>query len=87
MAAGRPVVATAVDGVPEAVQHGRTGLLFSPGDVEAGAAHVLALLGDAALRQRMGAEGRAAAGEFSADRMIAEQERLYSELLATRALR
>jgi glycosyltransferase involved in cell wall biosynthesis len=85
MAAGRPIVATAVDGVPEAVQHGRNGLLFPPGDVETGAAHVLALLADPALRQRMGAEGRANAGEFAADRMIAELERLYSELLAARA--
>jgi len=87
MAAGRPIVATAVDGVPEAVQHGRNGLLFPPGDIEAGAAHVLALLADPARRQRMAAEGRAAAGEFAAERMIAEQERLYSELLAERGVR
>lgn len=87
MAAGRPIVATAVDGVPEAVVHGRNGLLFAPGDAAAGAAHVLALLGDPALRARMAAEGRAAAGEFAAERMIAEQERLYSELLASRGAR
>ena len=87
MAAGRPIVATAVDGVPEAVVHGRNGLLFPPGDVEAGAAHVLALLSDPARRVRMGAEGRAAADEFAVERMIAEQERLYSELLATRGPR
>jgi len=87
MAAGRPIVATAVDGVPEAVQHGRNGLLFPPGDVETGAAHVLALLADPALRRRMGDAGRANAGEFAADRMIAELERLYSELLATRSRR
>jgi glycosyltransferase involved in cell wall biosynthesis len=87
MAAGRPIVATAVDGVPEAVQHGRNGLLFPPGDVEAGAAHVLALLADPELRRRMANEGRTAAGEFAAERMIEAQEQLYSELLAERGAR
>ncbi|HZL99424.1 MAG TPA: glycosyltransferase, partial [Planctomycetota bacterium] len=87
MAAGRPIVATSVDGIPEAVEHGRNGLLFAPGDVAAGAAHVLALLGDPALARRLGEAGRAAAGEFSVERMIAELERLYDELLGARAAR
>jgi len=84
MAAGRPIVATAVDGIPEAVLHGRNGLLFEPGDVAAGAAHVLTLLDDPALRRHMGEAGRAAAGEFASGRMITELERLYGDLLAAR---
>jgi glycosyltransferase involved in cell wall biosynthesis len=81
MAAGRPIVATAVDGIPEAVQHGRNGLLYAPGDVPAGAAHVLSLLADDSARRRMGAAGRVAAAEFDAERMLAEQERIYGALL------
>lgn len=57
MAVGRPVVATAVGGTPEAVDDGRTGLLVPPGDVAALATAVVRLLGDPAEAQRMGARG------------------------------
>jgi len=57
MAAGRPVVATAVGGVPEAVEEGRTGLLVAPGDEDALAQAVLKLLDDGALRLEMGQRG------------------------------
>jgi glycosyltransferase involved in cell wall biosynthesis len=58
MACGLPVVATAVGGIPEAVAHGRTGLLCPPGDLLSIAGHIAGLLDDASLRARMGAEGR-----------------------------
>ena len=81
MAAGRAIVATAVDGIPEAVVDGRNGLLFPSGDVAAGAARVLELLADAPLRARLAAAGRAAVAEFDQDRMVADQERIYAGLL------
>jgi glycosyltransferase involved in cell wall biosynthesis len=81
MAAGKPIVATAVDGVPEAVVEGRNGFLFEPGDVPRAAAAVLRVLGDAALAARLGAAGRAAVEEFDERRMVAEQERIYAALL------
>lgn len=84
MAAGRPVVATAVDGTPEAVVDGRNGFLVPPGDTAGAARAVLRLLADPALRAAQGAAGRAAAGEFSEERMVADQERLYTALLAER---
>jgi len=87
MAAGRPVVATAVDGTPEAVVDGRNGFLIAPGDVAIGAARVVALLDDPGLRARFGAAGRAAVSEFSDDLMVAEQERVYTELLESAASR
>jgi glycosyltransferase involved in cell wall biosynthesis len=66
MAAGLPVVATAVGGVPELVDDGRTGRLVPPRDPGALAAALAALAGDAGLRARMGEAGRArTAGEFS----------------------
>jgi glycosyltransferase involved in cell wall biosynthesis len=84
MAAGRPIVASAVDGVPEAVVHGRNGLLFPPGDVEQGARHVLELIADRSLRERFAAAGRQAVDEFSATRMVSDQERIYTDLLRSR---
>lgn len=58
MASGLPVVASSVGGVPEAVVHRKTGLLVSPGDPDALADAIALLLGDPALRARMGAAGR-----------------------------
>ena len=63
MAAGLPVVATAVGGIPELVEHERTGILVPPGDARALAAALSRLAGDAGLRQRMGEAGRARAEE------------------------
>lgn len=57
--AALPVVAQRVAGVPEAVRDGETGLLTAPGDVQGFAAAIARLLGDEALRLRLGAQGRA----------------------------
>lgn len=58
-AAGLPVVACRDRGVPDAVRENETALLSAPGDVDAYAANLLRLAEDAALRQRLGAAGRA----------------------------
>ncbi len=58
MAWGRPVVASAVGGLLDAVEDGVTGLLVPPGDVAALRAALERLLGDAELRARLGAAGR-----------------------------
>jgi glycosyltransferase involved in cell wall biosynthesis len=52
-AAGVPVVATAVGGVPEAIRHGRTGLLIGPGDAAAAIDAVRRLTTDRSLRERL----------------------------------
>jgi glycosyltransferase involved in cell wall biosynthesis len=68
MAAGLPVVASAVGGVPELVQDGTTGALVAPGDPDALGAALAALAGDPAARGRLGAAGRARAeARFGAD--------------------
>jgi len=65
MASGLPVVTTRIAGIPELVEHGVSGLLVPPGDVEALAAALTGLLADPARRARMGAAGRATvAAEF-----------------------
>ena len=70
-AAGVPVVATRVGGVPEVVLDGDTGLLVAAGDAHALAAAVLALLGDAKTASRLAAAGRTrAVNAFSPERMV-----------------
>jgi glycosyltransferase involved in cell wall biosynthesis len=67
MAQGRPVVATAVDGTPELVVDGETGILVRPGDVEGLARALERVLADPDEAARLGAAGRKRALEqFSA---------------------
>ncbi|MDX6465785.1 MAG: hypothetical protein QOI27_825 [Gaiellaceae bacterium] len=72
MAWGRPVVATAVGGLTDAVVDGVTGLLVPPGDVPALRTAIERLLGDAELRARLGAAGRERAPRFddAADALV-----------------
>ncbi len=58
MSCGKPVVATAVGGIPEVVEDGGTGFLAPPGDPAALAAKLVLLANDPALRERMGRAGR-----------------------------
>jgi len=58
MAHGKPVVATRVGGIPELISDGVTGYLVARADAAAMSDRILQLLGDPALRARMGASGR-----------------------------
>lgn len=82
MAAGKAIVATAVDGTPEAVHHGENGFLHPFGDVDGLAGSVAALLADRALRERFGEAGRRLALDWDIDQMVRAQEQLYAELHA-----
>jgi len=85
MASGLPVVATTHAGVPEAVRHGETGLLAPERDSVALAEHLIALLGDPALRERMGAAARAhAVASFDHRRQAASLASIYDEVRAER---
>jgi glycosyltransferase involved in cell wall biosynthesis len=87
MAAGLPVVASRVGGVPEAVLDGRTGVLVRPGDPDELAAALERLVADTALRRRLGAAGRARAGEcFDLEPFRRAHVELYSRELARRGL-
>ncbi|MDQ1014572.1 glycogen synthase [Streptomyces afghaniensis] len=84
MACGTPVVASAVGGIPEVVDDGRTGLLVPPGDgFEAGLARAMdSVLGDPEAARRMGEAGRErAVGEFGWDAVARRTVRLYEEIL------
>jgi len=77
LAAGVPVVATAVDGTPEVVRPGINGDLVAPADPEALAAAVLAILGDEKRRQTIGAAAADGLDEFGRDHMVQKLEELY----------
>lgn len=78
LAAGRPVVATAVDGTPEVVTDGRTGFTVPPHDPESLARAICRLLREPELRQRMGEAGRRWVVEhFTQERQILQTQELY----------
>lgn len=78
MAAGKPVVATRVGGIPELVEDGKTGFLVERGDTAAMAARILTLLADSGLRERMGSAGhRAAEEKFNVALSVREMLDLY----------
>jgi len=72
MAAGLPVVASRIGGIPETVDDGTTGILVDPGDVDGLARAIIRLARDAALRQRMGGAGRAKVEALYTSRRVAE---------------
>jgi sugar transferase (PEP-CTERM/EpsH1 system associated) len=87
MAAGLPVVATRVGGVPEVVVDGVTGLLVPPRDPEALSKAILKLLQNSDLRQKMGRSGRERVREhFSVERMVQDTEALYQRLLSEKGI-
>jgi glycosyltransferase involved in cell wall biosynthesis len=86
MLAGRPVVATAVGGVPELVQDGVTGYLVPPRDASAMASPIAHLLKDLPLAARLGEAGRAyVSAAFGVDRMVDDYLRLWRVCAAWKA--
>ncbi len=86
MAAGKPVVASRVGGVEEAVLHGKTGLLVRPKDPASLAAAMRAVLGNREFARTLGESGRSRAiNEFTAQRMVTQITNIYEELVAARS--
>ncbi|HET7520626.1 MAG TPA: glycosyltransferase family 4 protein, partial [Candidatus Limnocylindria bacterium] len=83
MARRKPVVASAVGGIPEVVSDGVSGLLVPPADPRALAAAISRLAASPALRSRMGDAGyRIVADRFSMEAHVRQVEALYDEELA-----
>jgi glycosyltransferase involved in cell wall biosynthesis len=83
LAAGRPVVATRVGGVPDVVREGEDGFLVEPGDIDALADRLARLAADPELRERLGAAGRARViPRYSVERLVDDVDLLYRSLLA-----
>jgi glycosyltransferase involved in cell wall biosynthesis len=84
LAAGRPVVASRVGGVPDVVDEGETGFLVGVGDTRAMAERLETLARDPGLRASMGAEGRERMlSRYAVERLVDDVDALYRELLAT----
>ena len=82
MAARKPVIASAIGGVPEMVDDQHSGLLVPPGDVPALAKACVSLLKSADQRQAMGLRGREIAEErFNIPQQARRLEAIYEELL------
>lgn len=80
MASGPAIVATAVGGVPEVVEHGRSGLLVPPADPVAMAQAVTRLLDDVDLRAAFRRQGQQRARLFAIERTVEAIDQLYGEL-------
>jgi len=82
MAAGKPVVATAVGGVPDIVADGSSGVLVTPANPAALAEAMTRLAQHPELRRQMGLAGRSRSGDYSASRLVERTGRLYRAGLA-----
>jgi L-malate glycosyltransferase len=83
MACEVPVVASRVGGLPEVVDHGVTGFLCPPEDLEGMARHAVDILSDRALHDHMARAARQVAlDRFAAERIVPLYERAYARLIA-----
>jgi glycosyltransferase involved in cell wall biosynthesis len=85
LAAGRPVVATRVGGVPDVVVDGEDGFLVEPGATDDLAERLVRLARDPGLRDRMGRAGRERVlPRYAVERLVDDVDRLYRSLLGAR---
>ncbi len=81
MASGKPVIATRVGGIPEVVEHGRTGLLVEPGNSRQIAEAVLYLLENKDIAKKMGANGIEEAKNYSPDIISKKYIEVYRQVI------
>lgn len=82
LACGTPVVATAVGGIPEQIDEGRTGFLVPPADAAAMAMRIVEALDVETNRRMSGAAAEEAAKRFALERYVEDHLKWYKEILA-----
>jgi glycosyltransferase involved in cell wall biosynthesis len=82
MAAGRPVIASAVGGLAELIQDDVTGILVNPGDRSALRTSIRRLLADPKRRRRLGEAARERSFGYAASEIVPRIEAIYTEALA-----
>ena len=88
MAMEKPVVGTAVGGIPDLIEQGLNGYLVSPGSQKELATAILKILNDKGLALKMGQSGRRKMTDrFSAESMVRSIEKVYRELLEEKGIR
>jgi glycosyltransferase involved in cell wall biosynthesis len=85
MAAGLPIVASRVGGIPDLVKNGKNGLLVPPEDASALEKAITVLLKDKSQRKGMGEAGEKMCRPYSAEAMVEKIDDLYRELLKKHA--
>lgn len=81
MAAGKPIVAARVGGIPDIIKDGVNGLVVEPEDVAAAGAAISRILADSALADRLGQAGKMQVGEhYRWDKVSQRVANLYEEL-------
>lgn len=83
MRAGLPIVSTAVGGIPEAIEHGKQGLLVPPKNPEAMAMAIKKLIANPKLAEQLGRNARKKIKKFSLKRMVEETEAVYRKLVTS----
>ena len=81
MAAGKPVVASRVGGIPDLVRHDVTGYLVPPADEKALAEGIKKLLDDPEKAKQMGQRGKEHCRQFSLEAMVEKLDNLYSDIM------
>jgi glycosyltransferase involved in cell wall biosynthesis len=87
MQLSRPVVATRRCGFEEVIQDGESGFLVEPGDAADLSGTLLRVLGDPAMLDHVGAQGRSRVGDFAIDAMARRLAEYYEQLLSRRGQR
>jgi glycosyltransferase involved in cell wall biosynthesis len=85
MAAGLPIVATNVGGIPEFIVNAENGFLVEPKDPEQIAEKVCLLLGDDELRRRISENNKEKARDYSWENIIDRLEHVYTDALANKS--
>ncbi|OCS89449.1 N-acetyl-alpha-D-glucosaminyl L-malate synthase BshA [Caryophanon latum] len=81
MACGVPGIGTNVGGIPEVIEHGKTGYIVEEGDIDGAAAQIVQLLQDArTLAQFKEASKEAVQSRFSSSSIVAQYEALYEKV-------
>jgi len=81
----RPVVATAVGGVPEIVQDGKNGLLVNPGNIDQLEFAIKRLLSDGTLRARLGKAGNLKVQAFTPQAMVEHYLELFQDVMTAKS--
>jgi glycosyltransferase involved in cell wall biosynthesis len=87
IAAGRPVVASALGGIPEIVRHEREALLVPPDDPGVLSAAMARIAGDDALQRRLSGAARSRSQDYTAAAVVPSFEAAYADAVARRASR
>jgi len=81
MAAGKPIIASNVGGIPDLVRHGENGLLVPPGDHESLRQALVEILTQPELRRRMGRNGWGGfQREYTSSHMVEQIHRFYEQV-------